>query len=107
MEKSIDNLFCSECGSSAIEVRAWVDANTMEVSNTCDEDECWCNSCEELTRPVTLKGLWERFSEIPINYDDEIERPFLKFPKGTSRFDVWHWFDERCPNNLATDLMNL
>lgn len=27
------------------------------------------------------------------------------FPAGTSKFDVWHWFDERCPNNLHDDLL--
>lgn len=107
MEKSINNLFCKECGSSTIEVRAWVDANTMEFHDTCNEDECWCSVCEELTEPVTLKRLWELFSDIPINNEDEIEKPFLKFPAGTPRFDVWHWFDERCPNSLAVDLMNL
>lgn len=107
MEKSIDNLFCSECGSSAIEIRVWADANTLKVSTSCDEDECWCNVCEELTEPVTLKRLWELFSEIPINNDDKIERAFLKFPEGTSRFDVWHWFDERCPNGLAVDLQTI
>jgi phage terminase large subunit-like protein len=25
--------------------------------------------------------------------------------KGTNRFDIWHWFDENCPNNLHDDLM--
>jgi hypothetical protein len=60
-----------------------------------------------------LKTYWEQFSNIPINNDDEIETDFLcgsinevcHFKKGTSRFDVWHWFDERCPNNLHDDLM--
>ena len=107
MEKSIENLYCGECGSSSIEIRVWADANTMKVTTSCDEDECWCNVCEEHTYPVTLKGLWERFSAIPIYNNDEIEAPFLNFPAGTSRFDVWHWFDERCPNGLAQDLMNL
>ena len=31
---------------------------------------------------------------------------FLFFSAGTSKFVVWHWFDERCPNNLHDDLMN-
>lgn len=54
---------------------------------------------------MTLPELWERLSEIPVNNDDEIEDDFLGFDAGTSKFDVWHWFDERCPNNLHDDLM--
>ena len=45
------------------------------------------------------------FENYPVNNDDEIEADFLSFPAGTSKFDVWHWFDERCPNNLHDDLM--
>lgn len=51
-----------------------------------------------------LKKLWEDFSEIPIDNNDCIEKPFMHFEVGTYRFDVWHWFDERCPNGLSQDL---
>lgn len=46
-----------------------------------------------------------QYGDIPVNNDDEIEEDFLNFPVGTSKIDVWHWFDERCPNNLHDDLM--
>ncbi|WP_279103999.1 hypothetical protein [Bacteroides acidifaciens] len=39
------------------------------------------------------------------NNDDEIEEDFLNFSAGTLKIGVWHWFDERCPNNLHDDLM--
>ena len=61
-----------------------------------------------------LKILWEDFGNTPINNDDEIEEDFIidlseslyiKWEKGASRFDIWHWFDEHCPNNLHDDLM--
>ena len=42
-----------------------------------------------------LEQLWDAFGDIPINDLDEIEEPFLDFPAGTCRFDIWHWFDER------------
>lgn len=42
-----------------------------------------------------LEQLWGAFGDIPINDLDEIEEPFLDFPVGTYRFDIWHWFDER------------
>lgn len=42
-----------------------------------------------------LEQLWDAFGDTPINDLDEIEEPFLDFPAGTYRFDIWHWFDER------------
>ena len=52
-----------------------------------------------------LQELWNELSDIPVNENDEIEEDFPDFPSGTDKFDVWHWFDERCPNGVAEDLM--
>lgn len=52
-----------------------------------------------------LQELWNELSDIPVNENDEIEEDFLDFPSETDKFDVWHWFDERCPNGVAEDLM--
>lgn len=37
--------------------------------------------------------------------EGEIEKPFYFWEAGTSRFEIWHWFDKLCPNGLAVDLM--
>lgn len=81
--------------------------NTDEISynDSVEEEDCWCNICEKHVELCTLSELWEMFGDIPVNNDDEIEKEFLNFPAGTSKLDVWHWFDERCPNNLHDDLM--
>ena len=50
--------------------------------------------------PEQLLNLWHDFSDIPINDLDEIETPFLNYPAGTCRFDVWHWFDECWPGGV-------
>ena len=42
-----------------------------------------------------LRQIWELFGDIPINDADEILEPFMDWPVGTNRFDIWHWFDER------------
>lgn len=43
-----------------------------------------------------LEKLWESFADIPMNPDtEEMEEPFLYFPAGTHREEIWHWFDER------------
>lgn len=103
-------LYCSECGSSNVRMRMWVNPNNNDISGDCydckDEDECLCCECDENVRLATLPELWKKFGDIPINNDDEIEEDFLSFPAGTSRFEVWHWFDERCPNNLHDDLLH-
>lgn len=102
-------LYCSICGSTNVETKMWVNPNTHIVSDSCsdlsEEDDNWCNCCENHAELMTLQQLWEAFGEIPINNKDEIEKEFMNFPVGTSRFEVWNWFDERCPNNLHDDLM--
>lgn len=53
-----------------------------------------------------LRRLWKEFAEVPINDDDAIERAFLSFEAGTYRFEIWHWFDDMCPNGLKRDLID-
>lgn len=48
-----------------------------------------------------LKIMWEEFSNIPINLNDEIDEDFYHWEEGTYRFDIWHWFDEKLPNGIA------
>jgi len=55
---------------------------------------------EEGLSQDALLSLWHDFSDIPINDWDEIEKPFLHFPAGTYRFEIWHWFDERWPGGV-------
>jgi|SaaInlV_100m_DNA_2_1039680.scaffolds.fasta_scaffold30124_3 hypothetical protein len=39
--------------------------------------------------------LWERLSKTPINDKGEIEKDFHIFSKGTCRFEIWHWFEDK------------
>lgn len=50
-----------------------------------------------------LEKLWEEYENIPSNSEDEIEVAFYWWKKGTYRFDIWHWFDEKLPNGLVAD----
>lgn len=50
-----------------------------------------------------IEKLWDEFSNIPINIEDETEEKFYRWEKGTYRFDIWHWFDEKLPNGLVAD----
>lgn len=108
--KDLNTLYCADCGSSDVEMAMWVNPNTGENSgqrsDRFEKEDCWCKNCKKHVRLLTLEELWDQFSEIPVNNDDEIEGDFLFFYTGTSKFDVWHWFDDRCPNNLNDDLLN-
>lgn len=109
-KKDLDTLYCADCGSSNVEMKRWFNPNTGESGDRCsdrfEEEDNWCNSCYSHVRLLTLEELWDKFSEVPVNNNDEIEEDFLSFPVGTSKLDVWHWFDERCPRNLHDDLLN-
>lgn len=52
-----------------------------------------------------LQEMWDEFGDIPIDNDECIEQDFYHWLKGSDRYEIWHWFDERCPNNLHDDLM--
>ncbi|WP_277821299.1 hypothetical protein [Palleniella muris] len=105
----MNTLYCAKCGSTDVQIMAWVDANTNEyrgdVNDPLELKDCWCETCKDHAELLTIRLLWNRFAEIPVNNDDEIEEPFLNFEAGTCKFDVWHWFDKRCPHNLYRDLM--
>lgn len=109
MKKSLKTLYCPQCGGTNVQVMAWVDANTNEycsdVNTPPEIEDTWCDDCEDHTGLRTLKELWEDFSEVEVDENDDIVSDFLLFPAGTSKFDVWHWFDERCPNNLHDNLL--
>ena len=34
------------------------------------------------------------------NYGEPRTRPACDFKKGTTQFEIWHWFDEKLPNGI-------
>ncbi len=110
MKKSIEDVYyCSICGSTNTSSMAWVDNENNSVDtyigNRSEEENNFCNVCQEHVKLMNLRELWNKFSEIEVNENDEITESFLSFPVGTDKFEIWHWFDDRCPNNLHDDLM--
>lgn len=41
------HIVCSNCNSNNIELRYWVSMQSGEITNDCDEWECYCNDCQE------------------------------------------------------------
>ena len=61
-------------------------------------DEFWTLA----ERDTALEKLWEEFGDVPMNPETECrEAPFLDFPAGTFREDIWRWFDERHSKGVA------
>lgn len=53
-------------------------------------------------RDALLEELWKQFGDVPMDPSTEtMEAPFLDFPAGTSRVDIWRWFDERHSKGIA------
>ncbi len=53
-------------------------------------------------RDKELEALWDKFGDVPMNPDTEkMKEPFIHFPAGTDREDIWHWFDERHSKGVA------
>ncbi len=52
--KSPDQWRCRNCGSLAVQQRAWVNVNTGEVESFIDggRDDYWCEACEQHGYPV-------------------------------------------------------
>ena len=53
-------------------------------------------------RDKALEELWGQLEDIPMNPETEqLEEPFMHFPAGTDKEDIWHWFDERYSKGIA------
>lgn len=62
--------------------------------------------CDSLQFPIqTLRRMWELLGDVSINDKEEIDYNFLLWNAGTERSEIWHWFDEKCPNGLVEDII--
>lgn len=53
-------------------------------------------------RDDVLEELWAQFADVPMDPKTErIEAPFLSWGLGTSREEIWHWFDCRHSKGVA------
>ena len=54
---------------------------------------------------------WDRLGNIPVSEGndeveaDTIEEPFLHFPVGTHREEIWHWFEAQHPDFVVGEVM--
>lgn len=53
------------------------------------------------------KRLWNDLGKVPVDDKDCIDEDWHIFKKGTSKFDIWSWFEEEFHLSVAIDLMHL
>ena len=41
-----------------------------------------------------IEEIWEMFTDVPIDESERLEKEWFGFPAGTSKYDIWQWFDE-------------
>lgn len=87
---------------------AVVVANRLNQENRIDYNDysAIMDGLEEIEtlreRDQMLEDLWREFADVPMDPDTErMEEQFLDFPAGTSREEIWHWFDVRHSKGVA------
>ena len=49
---------------------------------------------------------WQDFGSVPVDNNDNIEISWYGYAKGTSKLDIWQWFDDVWPNGVIDLLKN-
>lgn len=82
----ITTLICPCCGSTDLQVRAWVDAQTHIFIEEIGDGEAWCNKCEEIVNPVTASSGryvviddFNGFVNLVVNPEDGMTKVFDTF----------------------------
>lgn len=61
---------------------------------------------EQLLKLKHIEDLWSEFSDVPINPRLEIiEQPWHRFPAGTHKETIWHWFENEFHISVVEDLI--
>ena len=72
---------------------------------------CLAQLKNEQTWPANVIGksvydLWNALTDICVDEDDHVEEEFLDFEVGTSKFEIWMWFEDAFHLSVGDDLMN-
>ena len=54
----MNKFYCNKCGSSNVQLEAWVNPNTNEIIDTSLSAQEWCDDCEEETDAGQLRELY-------------------------------------------------
>lgn len=66
---------------------------------------------KELLNLENATKVWDLLGDIPVNDNDDLDEDFnvvdynIIFKKGTDKFEVWHWVEEKFNISIAEELM--
>lgn len=87
----MSKLYCNKCGSSNVQLEAWINPNTNEIIDTSLSGQEWCDDCEEETILLTRGELFENFNNLLFNSNNKSEEKFLKFNIGTDKQEIYNF----------------
>jgi hypothetical protein len=63
-KKDMDDMWvCDYCGSEEVDEKAWVNMNTLEVTDCIEGTTYWCNNCNDEVAPLTYLEWQEKIAE--------------------------------------------
>lgn len=95
--------YCLEC-TDCNEVLLDAEIYTICAREDDDSDNTERDSRRDEALKVA-KELWEELSEVIVDENDCLESDWNIFPKGTSKIDIWHWFEAYFGVSIIEDLM--
>ncbi len=104
---------CNNCDNLFIDTNPQANAKLFHVAylglNQLENHKCPICNTDAYLQDEIYKDLLEILIDIPCNEscDDEIEEQFLHFAAGTSKFEIWHWFEDEFNIPIAKDLSQL
>lgn len=62
--RTMDDMWvCDYCGTEEVDEKAWVNMNTLEVTETVEGTTYWCNNCNDEVAPLTYFEWTEKIAE--------------------------------------------
>ena len=62
--------------------------------------------CADEVREYVKQQLWNELTDVYIDDNDCIDTDWYIFTKGTSKYDIWHWFEDVFKCKVA-ELLNI
>ncbi len=100
---------CNNCDELFYDTNPQVNAPKFAIGGLASLKGHECPNCktDNYLSDDVYKALWRLLGDVPVTTDDDLDGEFLHFPKGTDKFEVWHWFEETFDISVAKDLMFL
>ena len=62
--QTMDDMWvCDYCGTEEVDEQAWVNMNTLEVTEGVEGTTYWCNNCNDEVAPLTYFEWQEKIAE--------------------------------------------